>query len=48
MGVARARRHQPGDRSPRNSTHGLDEHLQIEAVGEAPLELTDVVARQGA
>ena len=48
VGVARARRHQPCDRSARHGADGLHQHLQIVTVGEAPQNLADIVARQGA
>ncbi len=46
--VARARRHQAGDRSARHGADGLHQHLEIVTVGEAPQDLADIVAGQGA
>ncbi len=48
VGVARARRHQPGHRSARHRPHRLHQHLQIVAIREAPENLPDIVSRQGA
>ena len=39
---------QPRHRPARHGAHRLDQHLQIEAIGKAPQDLADVVARQGA
>jgi len=39
-------RHQPGDDSPRQGPGGLDDHLQVITVGEAPHDLPDIVARR--
>ena len=48
VGVAGARGHQPGHRPARHGADGLHEHLQVVAVGEAPHDLADIVAGQGA
>ena len=48
VGVAGALRDQAGDRSARHGAHRLHQHLQIEAIGEAPEDLPDIVSGQGA
>ena len=47
VGVAGAGGHQAGDRSAGHGAHGLHQHLQIVAVGEAPEDLADVVSGEG-
>jgi hypothetical protein len=46
--VAPARRYQPGHRAAGYRPGGLHQHLQIVAIREAPQDLPDIVARQGA
>ena len=48
VGVAGACGYQAGHRAARHGAHGLHQHLQVVAVGEAPQDLADIVARQGA
>jgi hypothetical protein len=46
VGVAGTVRHQAGNRATSHGTGALNEHLEIESVGEPPLDLADVVAGQ--
>ena len=48
VGVAGARGDQPRHRPARHGADGLHEHLQVVAIGEAPQDLADIVAGQGA
>ena len=48
VGVAGALGYEAGDRAARDGANGLHQHLQVIAVGEAPQDLPDVVAGQGA
>ena len=45
--IAPAGGDEPGDRPARHAAHGLNEHLKLVTVGEAPHHLADVVAGQG-
>ena len=48
VGVAGAGGDQAGDRSARHGADGLHQHLEVVTIGEAPQNLADVVAGQGA
>ena len=48
VGIACPLGHQPGDWSPGDAPGGLHQHLYIVPLGEAPHDLTNVVAGQGA
>jgi hypothetical protein len=48
VGVPRPLGDHPGHQAPGHGPGGLDGHLEVEAVGVAPHDLPDVVARQGA
>ena len=48
VGVAGPCGDQAGYRSARHGADGLHQHLQVVAVGEAPQDLPDIVAGQGA
>ena len=48
VGVAGAGGHQAGDRSARHGADTLHQHLQVVTVGEAPEDLPDIIAGQGA
>jgi hypothetical protein len=47
VGVALPGGHQARHGSPRHTARRLDEHLQIESVGEAPLNLAHRIPREG-
>ena len=47
VGVALAGGDQAGHRAARHAARGLHQHLQVEAVGKAPLNLADGVAGEG-
>jgi len=46
VGVAHAVGHEPGHQAPRHGTGRGHGHLEIEALGVAPHDLSDVVARE--
>jgi hypothetical protein len=47
MGISGAFGDHSRDRPSGDAPGGLDEHLEVESVGEAPQDLADVVAREG-
>ena len=48
MGVACALGDELGDGTAGHGADRLHEHLKVEAIGEAPEDLTDIVARERA